>query len=137
MQTTDYRLFFDGACEREYKWGPRCATYGWILTQGNTIVDGGKGIATKGYKATNNVAEYHGLIAGLRACFGRGITNLMVCGDSQLVIRQMEGKYRVKATHLYPLYREADRLCEEIGGVRFKWIPREHNEWADHLSRDL
>ncbi len=80
---------------------------------------------------SNNIAEYHGLIFLLRHLQelqgkGRPGNAYRICGDSQLVIRQMRGEYRVTKPHLVPLHREASRLSSALD-VEFEWVPREKN----------
>lgn len=84
--------------------------------------------------ATNNVAEYRGLIAALQWAADRGLRQLIVKGDSQLIIEQMRGNYKVKHEGLKPLYLRARMLVMEIGDVRFEHVRREHNLEADRLS---
>jgi ribonuclease HI len=84
--------------------------------------------------ATNNVAEYRGLLAALQWAADHDVQELHVKGDSLLLVQQMLGKYRVKNEGLLPLYREARQLCARIGRVTFEHIPRERNRDADRLS---
>lgn len=84
--------------------------------------------------ATNNVAEYNGLLAALRWATERGHSRVHIKADSQLLVEQMKGNYRVKNTGLQPLYAEATRLASQIGKVTFEHIRRELNEEADRLS---
>ncbi|MCC7035014.1 MAG: ribonuclease HI family protein [Acidobacteria bacterium] len=84
--------------------------------------------------ATNNVAEYHGLIAALQWAVDHGADSLLVRGDSQLLIEQMRGNYRVKNEGLLPLYKQACLLVMHIGHVRFEHVRREQNKEADRLS---
>jgi ribonuclease HI len=83
--------------------------------------------------ATSNVAEYEALIAGLKAAQPFGPRCVRVRADSQLMIRQLEGRYRVKAAHLRPLYEEARALLGEFDEVDLGHIPREQNVDADAL----
>ena len=83
---------------------------------------------------TNNVAEYQGLIAGLRAAIELGATEVDVRMDSKLVVEQMSGRWKVKHPAMQPLALEAGRLVREIGPVRFEWIPRLRNSRADALA---
>ena len=83
---------------------------------------------------TNNVAEYQGLIAGLRAAIELGATDVHVRMDSKLVVEQMCGRWKVKHPAMQPLAREATELVREIGSVRFEWIPRLRNSRADALA---
>lgn len=84
--------------------------------------------------ATNNVAEYQGLIAGLRAAIELGATDVEVRMDSKLVVEQMSGRWKVKHPAMKPLALEAAGLVRELGGVRFGWIPRGRNSRADTLA---
>ena len=84
--------------------------------------------------ATNNVAEYNGLIAALEWAVGRGLTQLHVRGDSQLLIEQMRGNYKVKNEGLKPLHMKARMLVMQIGNVSFEHVRREQNKDADRLS---
>lgn len=83
---------------------------------------------------TNNVAEYTALIRGLAAAAAMGATRLTVRADSQLVVRQMMGQYKVKNPGLIPLFREAVGLADRIGKVEFGHVYRESNARADELA---
>ena len=83
---------------------------------------------------TNNVAEYHGLLAALRYAVEKGLPNITIRSDSQLLIRQMLGEYKVKHPGLQPLYAEAKLLAHKIGRVKYVHVPREHNTKADALA---
>ena len=85
-------------------------------------------------RATNNMAEYQGLITGLTAAAELGATDVLVRLDSQLVDRQMRGKYEVRKPHLQPLHAEATVLVGGFEHVRFEWVPRELNARADALA---
>jgi ribonuclease HI len=87
-----------------------------------------------GYSATNNEAEYTGLILGLNESLKRGITELQVCGDSQLVIRQMQGKYKVNSPNLVPLHQCASTLASKFSKIEFEHVYRNNNKRADALS---
>jgi ribonuclease HI len=84
--------------------------------------------------ATNNVAEYSGLVAALEWCRDRGITEVHVKSDSLLLVQQMRGAYKVKHAGLKPLYGRARLLAYEIGAVTFEHVRREHNADADRLA---
>jgi ribonuclease HI len=84
--------------------------------------------------ATNNVAEYEGLLAALRWCQAQGVTALHVRSDSLLLVQQMRGIYRVKSDLLKPLYGQARLLTHQVGQVTFEHIRRELNEDADRLA---
>jgi probable phosphoglycerate mutase len=86
--------------------------------------------------ATNNVAEYRGLIAALAWAAAHGIGRLDVRSDSLLLVKQMQGEYRVKHPGLQPLAAEARRLVGRIGDVRFEHVRREQNTDADRLANE-
>jgi ribonuclease HI len=85
-------------------------------------------------KATNNVAEYNGLLAALRWALDRHVTRLHVRADSLLLVEQMRGNFRVKNAGLVPLHQEALRLAAQIGVVTYEHVRREENRDADRLS---
>lgn len=84
---------------------------------------------------TNNRAEYKALIEGLRLAAEHGVDELHVLSDSQLLVRQMTGEYRVKHKNIIPLRIEAEELVRRFSNVRFEHVPREQNEAADALSK--
>ncbi|MDI6098109.1 bifunctional RNase H/acid phosphatase [Actinoplanes sp. NEAU-A12] len=84
--------------------------------------------------ATNNVAEYSGLIAGLRAAAELNATQVSVRMDSKLVIEQMSGRWQIKNAGLRPLAAEAAALVGKFTAVTYEWIPRERNKAADELA---
>ncbi|WP_280358422.1 bifunctional RNase H/acid phosphatase [Nocardia otitidiscaviarum] len=84
--------------------------------------------------ATNNVAEYRGLIAGLEAAAELGATEVAVRMDSKLVVEQMSGRWKVKHAAMIPLADRARQLVAGFDGVRFDWIPRAANSHADRLA---
>ena len=85
-------------------------------------------------ETTNNVAEYQGLISGLRAAQENGATSAHVRMDSKLVVEQMSGRWKVKHANLQPLAREAAGLVRALGEVTFELIPRKENSHADRLA---
>jgi len=84
--------------------------------------------------ATNNVSEYNGLLAALRWVKEHGHTAVHIRADSQLLIEQMRGNYKVKHPGLQPLHAKARLLAHEIGRVTFEHVRREFNKDADRLS---
>ena len=113
---------------------PGPAAYGYVLeTEDGTVLDArGETIGV----ATNNVAEYRALIAGLEKAVELGIAELEVVSDSELLVKQMQGEYRVKNEALRELNDEANSLERKLGRVRYKAVRREHNELADKLVND-
>ena len=85
---------------------------------------------------TNNVAEYRGLLAALTWAASHRVGTLHVRSDSELLVKQMRGEYRVKNAALQPLWAEARRLVQQIGDVRFEHVRREANAEADRLANE-
>lgn len=84
--------------------------------------------------ATNNVAEYQALIHALRFAHGRGVASVRVFSDSELVVRQMNGEYKVKHRDMQPLHREARSLLARFEAASIEHVPRERNREADRLA---
>ena len=84
--------------------------------------------------ATNNVAEYNGLLAALAWAVERGLTSIHIRSDSELLVKQLRGEYRVKNSGLQPLYQDARALINRIGRVTFEHVRRELNKEADRLA---
>jgi ribonuclease HI len=84
--------------------------------------------------ATNNVAEYNGLIAALTWAVGHQVSALTVRSDSELLVKQMLGAYRVKSPALQPLFQRARGLAARLGRVKFQHVRREFNKDADRLA---
>ena len=120
--------YFDGGARSN----PGPAGYGVYIVddQGTVLAElhGALGIAT------NNSAEYRGLIAALQWAVDQDVTALTVKGDSLLIIEQMRGNYKVKNEGLRPLYHQAKMLVMQIGNVRFEHVRRDLNAEADRLS---
>jgi ribonuclease HI len=120
--------YFDGGARSN----PGPAGYGvHIVDDSGTVLaelHGSLGIST------NNIAEYNGLIAALQWAVDHDVRHLLVRGDSQLIIEQMRGNYKVKNEGLKPLYLKARMLVMQIGDVTFEHVRREQNKEADRLS---
>ncbi len=86
--------------------------------------------------ATNNVAEYQGLIAGLRAAKELGAEAVDVRMDSKLVVEQMSGRWKIKHPSMQPLAKEAQEIARAFHQVSYEWIPRERNRQADRLANE-
>ena len=126
---------FDGSCQPPG--GSGVAGWGFVIEgPGLRIED--CGLATRPYSAhsTNNVAEYVGAIRALEHLRSMGYAgDVLVEGDSQLVIRQMNGEYEVRAEHLKAYHDWLAQLARTFRSVEFRWIPREENVAADALSK--
>ncbi len=124
------RLWTDGGA----RGNPGPAAYAFVLeTEDGTVLDA-QGVAIG--VATNNVAEYSALVAGLGEAVERGVDDLEVCSDSELMVKQMRGEYRVKNRDLQTLVLDASRLARELGRVTYTHVRREHNELADRLVNE-
>jgi ribonuclease HI len=99
---------------------------------------GASPIEVNGYlgETTNNIAEYAALVKALAHAVDLGATAVVVNSDSELLVQQMNGKYKVKNPGILPLYQEACRLAKEIGNVKIRHIYREHNSRADRLCNE-
>ena len=113
---------------------PGPAAYGYVLEaeDGTVLAAHGETIGV----ATNNVAEYSALIAGLEKAAELGVTELEVVSDSELMVKQMLGEYRVKNAALQQLSLQASRLARRVGDVSYTAVRREHNELADRLVNE-
>ena len=124
------RMYIDGGA----RGNPGPAGYGVRIEDADgTLIEelyGGLGVAT------NNVAEYNGLLAALRWAAGNGVARLHIRSDSELLVKQMKGLYRVKNPGLQPLYEEAVSLARRIGRVTFEHVRREFNKDADRLANE-
>lgn len=129
MTTT---IFFDGLCEPRNPGGYAC--YGYVIEAAGKT-ETGKGLVTKGPKATNNLAEYTALIEALKAA-KEWPGPYLIKGDSQLVVNQVTGRWQCKASHLQPLVKKARSLLGQLGQAKLQWVPREQNEHADQMSRE-
>jgi ribonuclease HI len=124
------RLWTDGGA----RGNPGPAAYAYVLEAADgTVLDArGEAIGT----ATNNVAEYSALVAGLRRASELGLTELDVRSDSELMVKQMRGEYRVKNKDLQALFLDASRAARTLARVTYTHVRREHNELADRLVNE-
>ena len=113
---------------------PGPAAFGYVLEaeDGHVLAAHGEAIG----RATNNVAEYRGLVAGMQRAAELGVHELAVVSDSELLVNQMRGEYRVKNEALKALWEEANDLERRFARVRYSAVRREHNELADRLVNE-
>jgi ribonuclease HI len=113
---------------------PGPAAYGYVLEaeDGTVLAAHGEAIGT----ATNNVAEYRALIAGLEKALELQIDEVDVVSDSELLVKQMRGEYKVKKPALRELSFEAAELARRLRSVSYTAVRREHNELADRLVNE-
>ena len=124
------RLSTDGGA----RGNPGPAAYGYVLEteDGTVLAAHGEAIG----RATNNVAEYRGLVAGLEKAAELGVDELEVVSDSELLVKQMAGEYRVKNETLKALWEKASDLEQRFRKVRYTAVRRAHNELADRLVNE-
>ena len=124
------KLFTDGGARGNP--GPAAAAFVLEAADGTVLDARGDAIGVQ----TNNVAEYTALLNGLRRAAELGVTELEVISDSELMVKQMRGEYKVKNAALRTLSVEAGRLARAVGSVTYTAVRREHNVLADQLVND-
>ena len=124
------RLFTDGGS----RGNPGPAAYGYVLEAGDgtVLAEHGERIGV----ATNNVAEYRALVEGLRKAADLQVDEVEVVSDSELLVNQMQGNYKVKNEALRELWLDANELADRLRKVTFTAVRREHNELADRLVNE-
>jgi ribonuclease HI len=124
------RLSTDGGA----RGNPGPAAFGYVLEgeDGHVLAAHGEAIG----RATNNVAEYRGLLAGMSKAAELGVEELEVISDSELLVKQMQGEYRVKSETLKELWDEATDLERRFRHVRYAAVRRAYNELADRLVNE-
>jgi ribonuclease HI len=123
-------LFTDGGARGNP--GPAAFAYVLEADDGTVLAAHGETIGV----ATNNVAEYRGLVAGLEKAVELGVEDVDVVSDSELLVKQMRGEYRVKNETLQELSVEAARLARRVGKVGYRHVRRAQNELADRLVNE-
>ena len=122
-------LYFDGGS----RGNPGISGAGWIiLDKDNKEIDSGYCFISK--NGTNNEAEYTGLVSGLEMASLLKIENLVVKGDSKLVINQVQNKWKVNAENLKPFHQKVRKLMKKFSKIEFQYIPRLQNKEADALA---
>jgi ribonuclease HI len=124
------RLFTAGGS----RGNPGPAAYGYVLEAGDGTV-----LAAHGERigvATNNIAEYRALVEGLRKAADLQVDEVEVVSDSELLVNQMQGNYKVKNEALRELWLDANELADRLEKVTFTAVRREHNELADQLVNE-
>ena len=129
---SDYSLFIDGAAEFDEDLKPNNAGIGGLINKGDELVYSfSENIGIR----TNNEAEYSALIKGIKACLDYKIYHINIFSDSELVVNQVNGKYKLKDPKMIKLHAEVAKLCSELESWTISHVPREQNEEADHLSK--
>ena len=124
------RLWTDGGARGNP--GPAAFAYVLETEDGTVLAAHGEAIGV----ATNNVAEYRGLVEGLRKAAELQVDELEVVSDSELLVHQMRGDWKVKNDALRELWSEANDLARKLGKVTYTAVRREHNELADSLVNE-
>jgi len=124
-----WTLYSDGASSGNP--GPAGAGFVLIDPQGETRLKMGDYLG----EATSNVAEYRALLLGLQAARNLGVQKLQIFSDSELLVRQLTGLYRVKTPHLIPLYRKVRKELQNFRAYAISHVPRDGNQEADRLAR--
>jgi ribonuclease HI len=125
-----YRVRTDGAS----RGNPGPAAIGVAIedAEGREIASHSEAIGT----TTNNVAEYRAVVQGLTMLAGLGASRAEFLLDSELVVRQLNGQYRVKDPKMAVLYAQVRRLAARLGQITFRHIPRHENQRADQLANE-
>jgi ribonuclease HI len=131
-------VYFDGLCQPVNPGGIAC--YAFVIRRDGRSIHSDYGIAAEPFSkdATNNVAEYMALAKALEWLIANGLNNsgrVEVKSDSQLVVKQLMGEYRIKSKRIIPLYRQVLLHKSKFpDGVEIRWVPREENKEADGLT---
>jgi ribonuclease HI len=129
-------VYFDGLCQPINPGGISC--YAFVVKSGGRILHSDYGVAGEPFSddSTNNVAEYTALIKALQWLlennFGRA--KIEIKSDSQLIVNQLTGDYKVKSKRIISLYKQVLLLKSKFQDIQIKWIPREKNREADRLT---
>lgn len=126
MSAAQPRAWIDGAA----RGNPGDAGFGVVLEDGDEAVE----VAGFLGRTTNNVAEYVALLAALALARRRGLERLVLHSDSELIVRQLEGRYRVRAPHLAPLFLRVVQLRRHIPDLEIRHVSRQDNHRADRLA---
>lgn len=114
------------------------ACYAFVVKSSGKIIHSDYGVAAEPFSedATNNVAEYTALVKALEWLVASNLSSerVEIKSDSQLVVNQLNGDYKVKAKRLLPLYLKVLLLKDRLHDVEIKWVPREENRDADRLT---
>jgi ribonuclease HI len=129
-------VYFDGLCQPKNPGGISC--YAFLVKSGGRTIYSDYGIAVEPFSqdSTNNVAEYTALVKALQWLLEKnlGSTKVEIKSDSQLIVNQLTGDYKVKAKRIISLYKEVLLLKSKFQDIQIKWVPRERNREADRLT---
>lgn len=129
-------VYFDGLCQPTNPGGIPC--YAFIVKVEGKTIHSDYGIAGEPFSkdSTNNVAEYTAFVKALQWLLANnlGSSRVEIMGDSQLVVNQLTGDYKVKAKRIISLYKQVLLLMSKFHDIQIKWVPREKNREADRLT---
>jgi ribonuclease HI len=125
-----YEMYFDGCS----KGNPGLSGAGSVIYKNEEEIWANSYFISD--SATNNVAEYFGLIRGLKRAIKMNIRSLIIKGDSQLIIKQMKGEYQVKSESMIELYNIAKELETQFENISYEHVYRKYNKRADQLSNE-
>ena len=121
-------VYTDGAS----RGNPGLAGAGWVIEDkdGKRLHADGRFLG----RTTNNVAEYAGVLGGLQAAFALGARQITLRADSELLVRQLNGQYKVRAPHLAPLFAQVQQILAKFAAASIEHVPRERNAAADEQA---
>jgi ribonuclease HI len=129
-------VYFDGLCQPNNPGGIAC--YAFVIKGNGKTVHSDYGVAGEPFSkdSTNNVAEYTALAKALEWLVVNNLTSdkVVIRSDSQLVVNQLEGNYKVKGKRIIPLYKQVLLLKAKFSDIEIKWVPRQKNREADRLT---
>lgn len=135
----EIQVYFDGLCQPYNPGGIACYAFLILAKKGQEQQQYSEyGLAAEPFadNASNNVAEYTGIIKALDWLleYNYNDQKIIIRGDSQLVINQIKGKYKVRAVKIIPLYQKVKSIISKFKDIKIEWIPRDKNKEADKLS---
>jgi len=127
---------FDGACEPTNPGG--ALGIGGAIFEDKVLIEKYSTFELPNFKNTNNVAEYKAVLWGLTTLIRLKLTNenITIYGDSKLVINQLTGTFKINTGYYVSLAWEAKELLKQFSNIKFEWIVREKNVYADNLSKE-
>jgi len=129
-------VYFDGLCQPKNPGGIAC--YAFIVKSDGKTLHSDYGVAGEPFspESTNNVAEYTALAKALEWLAANNLASgkVVVNSDSQLVVKQLQGEYKVKGKRIIPLYKQVLLLRKIFADIEINWVPREKNKEADRLT---
>jgi ribonuclease HI len=129
-------VYFDGLCQPINPGGISC--YAFLVKSGGRTIYSDYGIAVEPFSqdSTNNVAEYTALVKALQWLLEKnlGSTKVEIKSDSQLIVNQLTGDYKVKSKRIMSLYKQVLLLKSKFQDIEIKWVPREKNRETDRLT---